>query len=87
MVDNTRATLSHLISGRRIPWPMMKCSFSRFDVTLSSRRALLLLVYSPSFNFVVTCSVIFDFFFRVSETNFFRTVGLLSFIVGVGSLS
>ena len=60
-------------SGLRIPWPMMKWSFSRFDIIRSSSRTLPLAVYPspPSRSFVDTCSVSFDFFFSVIDTNLF----------------
>lgn len=65
----------------------MKWSFSKLDVGRSSNRALPLATYSPSFNRFATCSVIFDFFFRVSDTSFLRTLCFASLLVGNGSFS
>jgi len=56
-----------------MPWPMMKWSFSRFDMTRSSSRTLPLLTAAspPSRSFDDTCSVSFDFFFNVIDTSLF----------------
>jgi len=66
---------------------MIKCSFSRFDIGLSSSKALPLAVYSPSFSLLATCSVILDLRFSVSETSFLRTLCFDSFDVCMGSFS
>ena len=61
-------------SGLRIPCPMMKWSFSRFDMSRSSSNTLPLatkLSVPPSRSFVDTCSVSFDFFFNVIDTSLF----------------
>lgn len=62
---------AYLRSGRRMPWPMMKWSFSRCDIGRSSSRALEPLVLSKSWSsFPFTSSVSLDFFFSVRDTIF-----------------
>ena len=66
---------TNLRSGRSIPWPIIKCSFSKLLMYLSSRRALPLPALTGTISSPVNLSeisfVIFDFFLKVIETSFF----------------
>lgn len=92
-VDQTKSevkqdgTQTDLMSGLKMPCPMIKWSFSRLDVGRSSSSALPLPVYSPSFSLLATSSVILDFFFRVKDTSFLRMLRLACLVVGSGSFS